>query len=265
MPIRNSLQRLRYQMFERIARLTWMRIIKAHNVNANLNEDGITADIIVEILLFCKKHELPIGLYAIRSRNEPTYGNDLDIFVEVAAGQYIWFALQAKLLKTDNTYDSLVKSKPQWNNLAKLKTKTDCIPFYLLYNGKKAFYKKKLVDSCGKRFSGHQFGCSIVEPAYVEKQVLAGNNSFEDFHEIPAQPWRILMDCALSTHSSTKTYSLANIENAVDRKTYTILVSSGIKMEINYETPNLDNPIVKVFRDIGRVAEYILVLPLSKL
>lgn len=88
---------LRHNLFKKIARKIWQRVAAAHSFGLNLDERGITPDIIVEILTFCKKHKMAIGLFADRGKLEDQYGSDMDIFIEIEHDKYIWFALTSEI------------------------------------------------------------------------------------------------------------------------------------------------------------------------
>lgn len=193
----------RCSLFENIATDVWNRIIYAHDVKMDLPEIGITADIIVDILHYAKSHPRAFDVYAMPGYKEKWYGSDMDVFVEVAPNQFKWFALQAKVLKVNNTYDTFRDSSDtemQWDKLAHLESTTGCKAYYLLYNGKNKFSYSG-IDSCGREFSQDQFGCSLVEPTEVANLAKEKNEKgfispkFTDFHPSLAQPWRILTCC----------------------------------------------------------------------
>jgi hypothetical protein len=201
----------RCELFEQIAEAIWNRIIRAHDVNVNLKEVGITADILVDIQQYNKKGIPNFDVYSRPSYDEKTYGSDIDIFVETNSNQYRWFALQAKVLKKNNRYDTLRDSSDgimQWEKLALLEGVSGCKAYYLLYNGNDR-YSTLGIDECRRAFSASQFGCSIVEPItikkFANKKHPSGNfknPKFEDIHPSHAQPWRILVCCYHDTNDS---------------------------------------------------------------
>lgn len=195
-------------LFEVIAESVWKRIIRAHEVNIDLKEVGITADILVEIQQYNKKGTPNFDVYARPSHDEKTYGSDIDVFVETNSNKYRWFALQAKVLKKNNRYDTLRDSSDgtmQWDKLLLLEDLRGCKAYYLLYNGKDG-YNKSGDDNCNRPFPPTQFGCSLVEPKIIKKFAAktypSGNfrsPKFEDIHPTHAEPWRILVCCYLDT------------------------------------------------------------------
>ncbi|MCC7460438.1 MAG: hypothetical protein IT286_03960 [Proteobacteria bacterium] len=210
----------------------------AHDVKTNLKEVGITADILVEILRYHKKKGIPIGVIAQEGKNEPRYGSDIDVFVEVQRNKYVWYALQAKLLKVNNIYDEFYDydpskgERPQWEKLHILEYMAKCKAYYLLYNGKRGFFRKGLKSDCGKKYKTAQFGCSLVEPELVasleSRKDSRGhqiNPIFEDFHPMQAEPWNILTCCPIKS-SNLATYSLNEIIQS-RKKGYKVLSDFG--------------------------------------
>ena len=202
----------RCTLFKNLASEVWSKIIYAHAVGVDLPEIGITADIIVEILQYAKNHISNFDVFAKPGWNEQLYGSDLDIFIEVQPNQFRWFALQAKVLKKNNRYDTLRDSSDtimQWDKLALLEGASGCKGYYLLYNGK-FNYRNSNIDICKQKFAAEQFGCSIVEPADIKTFALKKgargirhvNPRFEDFHPRYAQPWRTLVCCYLDITNS---------------------------------------------------------------
>ncbi|MFV8356848.1 hypothetical protein ACNQGB_11780 [Flavobacterium sp. XS1P32] len=200
----------RCKLFKNIATDVWNRIQLAHDVNVDLPEIGITADILVDILQFSKYHISNFDVYAEKGWKENIYGSDINVFVETNIGQYRWFALQAKILKKNNRYDTLRDSSDlimQWDKLTLLEGVSGCKGYYLLYNGKYDFSYSG-ADLCENIFNEEQFGCSLVEPSIIEE--LAGikdsngryiNPKFEDIHPHSAQPWRVLTCCYHDTNN----------------------------------------------------------------
>ena len=253
--------KLRYDLFTEIARRTWQRVANAHAVGANLDERGITADIIVEILTFYNKYKgkaPSIGLFVAKGQDEDIYGSDMDIFFHIKDDKYVWFALQAKLLKVGDKYTSL-GDKKQWSKLAKLEVDSGCKAFYLLYNGKRNYDKKDLIDRCRISFIMEDFGCSLVEPDFVEKQVGLGRKSFGDFHNTPAQPWRVLMMCPMGLFKSTpKYYTEKNIMQGAKTMKYEQIFKTGIELKYEDIEINNDNPIAKALKEADRTSSTIL-------
>lgn len=203
----------RCDLFQTIASKVWNRIIDAHDVGVNLREEGITYDILVEILRFSKYHNGNFDVYAKPGYDEKIYGSDMDVFVETSKNKYRWFALQAKILKSNNKYNTLrdgySASIPsyQWDKLRLLESVSGCRAFYLLYNGKErpSNYDFKETDYCNRPYTEDQLGCSLVTVPIIEKLGLKKNHggtkfinpTYEDIHPRHSQPWRTLVCCML--------------------------------------------------------------------
>ncbi len=258
----------RCKLFEDIAEKVWKRISEAHEVNVNLSEIGITADIMVEILQY-NKGLTNFDVYVKRADSEKLYGNDIDIFVETNINQYRWFALQSKILKTSGQYDKLrYKSGGilQWDKLLLLEAVSGCESYYLLYNGDAtSSYNYTGNDKCGRTFSESQYGCSLVKTSDV-KRIGSRTNvtgqfikaTFNNFHHNLAEPWRILTCCYHET-DGIELYSIEEIkESDINFKLITELTIDKDKEdsenyiekdEMNNENINPENPISKASQE----------------
>mgnify|MGYP003534107135 CR=1 FL=1 len=251
----------RCQLFKDIADKVWFRILRKHKLGLNDKEVAITNDIIADILEYRITHLKNFDVYARDGYLESVYGNDIDLFVEIYPDEYKWFALQAKLLKKNNKYNSLRDSSDgdyQWDKLYHLEEISGCTPYYLLYNGVEN-YKHPGKDLCNKEFNESQFGCSLVEPREIEtlatKIGRTGryiNPKFEDIHPKLAQPWRVLVCCQQEV-KNIELYSFEEIKDSLtDLKIITPIfkdVDSGMD-KIDDENKNIDfdeNPENRIF------------------
>lgn len=231
----------RCQLFEEIADKLWKRICRKHSLGLNDKEEGITNDIIADIVEYHRDNYLNnFDVYARAGYKESITGSDIDLFVETEIDQYIWYPLQAKLLKLDQKYHFLhypLKERQQWELLTELEN-YGAIPYYLFYNGVNNFlYNGR--DNCSREYNEKQFGCSIVKPIIV-KNVYENNTlpEFTDFHITHSQPWRVLLCC--HNHSETK-FSLQEIE---DSNVYLKLEQVEQERKADKEFFNSDNRIV---------------------
>ena len=256
----------RCHLFQDISKSVWGKIIAAHSVSIDVPEIGITADILVQLLHFSKVAQPNFDVFTKKGWNEKTYGSDLDVFVEVGGREFVWFALQAKVLKKNNRYTTLRDSSDatfQWEKLALLESATGCKGYFLLYNEKSDYvYSGK--DSCKKSFNENQFGCSLVEPKEIE--VLASkkvgskfsNPSFQDIHPDKAQPWQILV-CCNQRNLTSKMYSLTQILESnpllervgVENLDQEIFEDQSGFDRIDRIPPVSDNPINIASREFG--------------
>ncbi len=168
------LEGIRCKLFEDLSEQVWDSICKAHNVKIDKKEEDITADLIIEILTFSKNNVSNFDVYAKPGYKGNVNGSDIDIYVETSKNQYRRFALQAKVLKKNNRYNTLrdgcSKTNPnyQWDKLKKLEKNNSCKGYFLLYNGKDNYIYTG-TDCIGVSFNEKQFGCSLVELDEIKK------------------------------------------------------------------------------------------------
>jgi hypothetical protein len=210
-------------LFELIAEEVWDSIAFNHGRGIQKSELGITNDIVSVIRENYYMHR-NFGIWANLGVNEADNGGDLDIFVETDANQFLWYALQAKVLKVGGTYDRLI-SKPQWVSLERLRNSTGCIPFYLFYNG----VNKELEtvkDCCKDDINEKQFGCTIVEINKVAQIATRRSNPrYIDFYPTNGHPWRELV-CCMAKRRDGALFSLEQIQNTVSY--YSEVINSEI-------------------------------------
>lgn len=251
----------RCQLFENIAEKVWKRISSAHEVNVNLSEIGITADVMVDILQY-NKSLANFDVFVRKADDESLYGNDIDLFVETNTNEYRWFALQAKILKTSGNYDKLRYSSGgilQWDKLLLLEGVSGCRSYYLLYNGDGTnSYNYNGNDKCDRNFSETQFGCSIVNTNDVINIASRTNArgkfikaTFNDFHHNLAEPWRVLTCCYHDT-VGIELYSIEKItESNINFRPISQTTDDIKTEEDDFEEKDFnseidsDNPIVR--------------------
>lgn len=198
--------------------MTWAHVARNRRNRVQVDERGKTNDIIAEIRENARL--IPnIGVWANPGHKEIDHGSDMDIFVETKLGVFVWWALQAKVLKVDGTYKDLKKEpggSTQWSKLNQLSIKAGCLTRYLLYNGLGDFPYEG-VDLCNRGFNEEQYGCSLVTTEDMEQIANAKVPRFWDFHPDHAQPWRIITCCKISTQRADLTYYTAGqIKRALD-------------------------------------------------
>lgn len=206
----------RCQLFEDIASKVWNRIIRKHNFGRDELEENVTDDIITDILEYNSLDPKNFDVYAKDGKLEKDFGSDLDLYIEVKPGYYRWFALQAKILKSDNAYHGLNHTSAkihikQWVKLRRLErfSRGGCKSYYLLYNGKST-YNRRIISACRPEVitNSDQYGCSLVEVEVIKhfasyrqkgakRKWIINNPTFENFHPRFARPWRELVCCYL--------------------------------------------------------------------
>lgn len=258
----------RCKLFEKIAEDVWNLIIKNHYVQVQVNEPGVTNNIIGEIRNNAMSYT-NIGVWANNAFKEIEHGSDIDIFVETVPGIYIWWALQAKVLRLSGNYEgvrSLHKGEYQWDKLIRLSNIAGCISRYLLYNGVNNFSHSDY-DMCSRHFNERQFGCSLVKINDFKNIAITRNPSFRDFHPQLAMPWRIIT-CCLNSIKDEKIilYTAEQIKKAVryypeSNKTLDFVEGSNDNLDVNDLSENFINEISE---NIGRNAEFRIVVRTSK-
>ncbi|RAR46451.1 hypothetical protein [Flavobacterium lacus] len=239
-------------LFHDIAIKVWRDIIYAHMVYIDESEVGLTKKIIVELKHFHKKcNTIGLDVYAKSGYKEEIYGSDIDLFVEISPNQYVWYALQSKVLKLNKTYTTLRDGYSprnrnyQWEKLTLLEGLTGCKSYYLLYNGVEDFDYRGL-DFCSISFNESQFGCSLVEPKIIENYALKTDArghfispTFDDLHPNHAQPWRVLVCCPKQKSTLTK-YKLETILESNKDLGFVKTNSSNDESESNGKDSNMN-------------------------
>lgn len=253
----------RCRLFKELALHVWSDVKMHHNSGIDPHEDGITNRLIAKI----RNSHLRwpnVSIWANRGHKEDINGSDIDIFVETKENLFVWWALQAKVLKKNHRYSNLKKQSHgtyQWEKLEKLSQISGCIPKYLFYNGVDMF-KCSGTDVCKKSFNEKQFGCSLIGIDTVKKLSLNAKNKFHDFHPKHAEPWRIIVCCYFYNEiRDVKTYTINQVKNSISY--YESLQGDlGIKdasgSDIKNERPN---EAINNFCDIvGRNPKYRLII-----
>lgn len=204
----------RCKLFEEIAAAIWSDVSAHHSVNVEAPETGITNRIITEIRIAHTQNQ-NIGVWANNGWREIDHGSDIDVFVETVPGWFVWWALQAKVLKVAGHYDvkKPAGEEQQWTKLVRLSDRARCNVRYLLYNGVAAFTHQGQ-DACSRHYTQEQFGCSLVHPSVMERVANAGTPVFADFHPKLAQPWRIITCCSYRPGPG-RLYSTAVVKDSI--------------------------------------------------
>lgn len=247
----------RCHLFELIARYVWDSIVHNHKYKLHKSEIGITNDIIALI----RDHKLRnqnFGVWANLAIKESIYGCDIDVFVETGIDEFIWYALQAKVLKLNGRYERL-RDKSQWIKLSNLKDISGCIPFYLFYNG---FDKVPgtFKDCCLQTVKETQLGCALVsikdvERITSEKPIIR----YADFFPAYIHPWRELVCCVAKRRGGAR-YSLQEVRNAVSL--YTGLLNTDIMEQGNNNEQLSQNEITisAANQNVGRAPSHSFVI-----
>jgi hypothetical protein len=202
----------RCKLFGIIATKVWDSIVFHHRVGTPMSEIGITNYIIAAIR---NEQELNphFGVWANPGHDEPIHGSDIDIFVETTVNYFIWYPLQAKVLKVGGHYERL-RTRHQWTMLAELRDQVQCIPFYLFYNGLNKVMDTR-TDCCNHEIDEKHYGCMLVEIDDVA--AIAGQRSeprYADFYPQHAHPWRELV-CCMARRRDGRLFTVAEVRDGV--------------------------------------------------
>ena len=235
-------------LFQEASEHIWYGLADRHDYSVGIDERGITDTLVYWLI---KYHTSHIGSQMIvrKAKNEPTEGNDLDLYIRNGSGGFNRFALQAKVLSPikakssvkkgvrsvtypPKVYDGIQNRRGargyQWNMLNKGEKAGLFKGYYLLYNG----YSNSQLSICGlagKASTNPYLGCSLVKPMDVEQatrstaRVRKGRRiprtapGYEAFHDLAAplaRPWHDLVcSTELSSGYDGKSYELAEILN----------------------------------------------------
>jgi hypothetical protein len=210
------------KLFEDIAQDIWESLGKRHRLKVSWGETSVTDEILYKVAAAIDNYpDIKVELY--KSFKEYRFGHDLDLFVEVAANQYIWFALQAKVMSyPSREYKAILDRKLkrdgsvhrdyQWRLLLRGQKAKLWSPFYLFYNG---IADKNLSNK-------RSYGCSVMsvddfclhscdengEPFVKPEGKGLIVPSFASYHEAPnniAHPWHHLVLYAEDFHNQAGT------------------------------------------------------------
>lgn len=186
-------------LFEEIAERVWDDIAMQRTAGVQPQEPGVTS-LIIALIRTAYNNDNHIGVWSNPAYNEPVNGGDIDVFVEARPNQFVWYSMQAKILKVNGRYMAMCHHGDyQWIKLRRLSGNGGCIPYFLLYNGD-SHYTYQGIDKCNRRFNEKQFGCSLVTLEKIEEKSILEDGRcapphFYDFHPDDAEPWRILTCC----------------------------------------------------------------------
>ncbi len=256
----------RCRLFEEIAGEVWTIVKRNHLTNIQPYETGITNNTILPLLRFSELSNPNIGVWANNAFREIEHGGDIDIFVETIPGHYIWWALQAKVLRLNNRYEGVrsqnERGEYQWNRLERLALNSGCISRYLLYNGQNN-YNYNGLDQCNRPYAESQYGCSLVKLSDFENIAILRDPEFKDFHPNPAQPWRIITCCMNNIKGEKiKLYSAKQIRKAVTYYPESNKKESFIaEFETEEKINDFSEDAIKLFsEEIERTPKYRIVI-----
>lgn len=279
----------RCELFNTLSKVIWDELSDYYQQGCDSSEVGITKYIIREFNRFSSSIIRNFQLYAKPGHLEAVYGSDIDVFLGIGGGRYIWFALQAKLLKSNGRYTTMkdgystTNLSYQWEKLTLLEAASaGCKSYYLFYNGVIGGFKYSGIDHCNQSFGEKDFGCSLVETNKIKadmdarmKGVTYHNPTFKDYHPSLAMPWRTLVCCPHSMKLEEFTpYYREDVEGAVEgyerigisfesdtpeNRNIRAMEQNFIRSELNYSRGNRPKdlmPIITSSNEVGWRPEY---------
>lgn len=254
----------RCSLFNKLSAHVWEDVTNQRSYGPEPREDMFTPKLINTIRKAYSKDN-SIGVWANQSYKEKKHGNDMDIFVEIQPERFIWYPLQAKVLKIGGTYEAICHGGDyQWNKLYNLSKNGDCYPYFLLYNGGEEFGAEyEGIDQCLQKYPIEQLGCSIVSLNLVEDKCVNKNGNcipptFDDFHiNNEAEPWRILVCCP--PKAETRTFTMEQIQ--VYTEPYRLISEElplGMEEEVFSYSDGRQNQIIDVARESDHEPQNIL-------
>lgn len=95
-------------LFHIVSKRIWCGLANRHDYNVGIDERGITDTLVYWLI---KYHTSHVGNHIIvrKAKNEPTEGNDLDLYIRNGSGGFNRFALQAKVLSPTKAKFSVKK------------------------------------------------------------------------------------------------------------------------------------------------------------
>jgi len=183
-------------VFERLARRTWMLIPLSHQFNCSFLETTFTDTNLLDIAAA----QLPgVRVYKASGSDEPEKGFDWEWWIG-RLGRFWRYSVQAKLLKyIPQRYHSLrreVAGRQQIEILEDFSINQGTIPLYCFYN---AVVDADAADRwhCNLLRENAQLGCTVVPLDAVKPYTqLWQRRDFANLHaDDRALPWRCLVTC----------------------------------------------------------------------
>jgi hypothetical protein len=141
----------------RFSRNAFRHLSEVFGYELSFSELGMTDLFVLDLVRFSQQvAPFQVEVYKTSWPVEKPYGNDIDLFVQDATGQYDWYALQAKVMSHEGVFNDLKVKKPgtieeQWHKLLLHEYLFGSQAFYLLYVGQsKTNFPKRLFKLVGR-------------------------------------------------------------------------------------------------------------------
>lgn len=182
-----------YELFEKLALVTWRSISLCHSKQIRLGEDAVTSTNLINLAV---KGPASIAVEDTRP-NESTKGCDFELWI--GSDRFGWsrYAVQAKKIDVNSSrYPSLahmVGGAAQIDILDAYAKANSAAAIYCFYN----YSTEKHGWNCNLPRDTEQLGCSVTPSSVVRKAITTrGARSFTAIHSrAETLPWRCLVRC----------------------------------------------------------------------
>ena len=193
-----SIQGRRIEVFEYLAKRTWVRLARGQKNKIRQSETTITENNLLDLSF------LP-GVETFVDTDEKNTGLDWEWWIEKKKGTWWRFAIQAKKLEKSGRYEQLnhkVGGKLQLDIFQDFATANPCIPLYCFYNsdyGGDIKFTKDNWRCCSYPFVVEQLGCMLVPLKVVQEALKDKPRKRFDVINMSksALPWRCAFTCNL--------------------------------------------------------------------
>ncbi len=196
----------------------------------SFSELGLTDHFVLALVRYSQLYGTQqVKVYKTSWPVEKPFGNDIDLFVQDATGNYDWYALQAKVMAHDGVFNDLKVKKPgtveeQWHKLLLHEYLFGSQAFYLLYAGKSKTNFPAVASTwsdCQGMASVEDFGLTLVKALDIMNTVTtASAMPFSDVFPAFAEPIRSLFCCPHTPLPTAKKFKRAAILPPIYKQVY---------------------------------------------
>ena len=214
----------------RFSRSAFRHLSEVFDYELSFSELGMTDLFVLDLVRFSQQvAPFQVEVYKTSWPVEKPYGNDIDLFVQDATGQYDWYALQAKVMSHEGVFNDLKVKKPgtieeQWHKLLLHEYLFGSQAFYLLYVGEsKTNFPKTppTYSDCRGRAPIAEYGLTLVKALDIMNTVTSTSAMpFSDVFPSLAEPLRALFCCPRKAPARATKFSRKDILPPVYKRVY---------------------------------------------
>lgn len=242
-------------LYKKISIDTWNRLEFANKTNSKFSETTITENLLYSINQY-KVSCADSSIQMYEAKDEKTNGNDLEVYIEINKGQYIFLAVQAKRLYIKNQKYSVIShkvaSKFQIDLLLDYAKVKNGVALYLLYN-----YAPKF-----KHKNKEYYGCSLAKANHIKRKFYPKSSGrwkiphFNDLHPKNAIPLMLLgrVNCFKKylekEYPSLKLYEANELvdDNWINVEDIKYQEETVCAIEDNSKEKNINSKVEKIFK-----------------